>query len=678
MVLAMVQPLDTSPKKPTRTRERKPRGRGLRTRTGCITCRKRHLKCNEIKPICGPCVRSNQPCVYADPSAPKATTPTSPSGIPSTSVPKSTSSTAPPSVATRSDTSCSRRGSGEPFDLVFRSQWNHAYSINNNNLHNIQHSTTWDARNSQTSVPCAIPRGFRGQNYGENDRFDRLSTSWTPTVEDSETTGMSHRSSPFNCESLSPSQRYIQHILPPKTAYSDVSSDDYPAITRLPDSGPAREAAIAEWFGVFNPDTDSENAVPNIGPDKSTTNVDESMMSGRSSQHPAIGIVGTTFSTRSPAEYGLPSSDGGMGQELKDPMAQMNDMPWRSVEPLKLKEHEVVLLNYFVTSIAGVIGLFSSGIAFSAYLPQLAMHNFGLLNAILAISLCHASRASKISVTKQCDPKDAYNYYHETLRYLQSAMQYGSYRSSDEVLATCLIVASYEMLNGSRTDWERHLQGFKFLQESQGINGESGGFKQAVWWVWLQKDGWAAFRNKRKTFTNWRPTKNTAQIDAYSLAQRSVYLMARAVSYCSQEEIDKGEIDVKSRIAKADHLLRTIDEWHQSLPIEFSPLPSVESSGTVFRKIWYHPSAFGESSLHPGVSSLIPWSGAAIQLVSAARILLLRHRPCIRGYEDFIQQQTAVQSCVNTICGIASAWTDDSAIGVSSQALFIGKFIGVH
>ncbi|KAL1858426.1 hypothetical protein Plec18170_002624 [Paecilomyces lecythidis] len=49
-----------------RPRRRKPRGRGLRTTNGCITCRKRHLKCDETKPICGPCIKKGKACEYTN------------------------------------------------------------------------------------------------------------------------------------------------------------------------------------------------------------------------------------------------------------------------------------------------------------------------------------------------------------------------------------------------------------------------------------------------------------------------------------------------------------------------------------------------------------------------------------------------------------------------------------
>jgi hypothetical protein len=33
-----------------------------RVRTGCLTCRNRHLKCDEHKPVCHNCIKSNREC----------------------------------------------------------------------------------------------------------------------------------------------------------------------------------------------------------------------------------------------------------------------------------------------------------------------------------------------------------------------------------------------------------------------------------------------------------------------------------------------------------------------------------------------------------------------------------------------------------------------------------------
>src|SRR4051812_7231288 len=37
-------------------------GKPKRTRTGCLTCRERHLKCDETKPCCNNCSKSQRDC----------------------------------------------------------------------------------------------------------------------------------------------------------------------------------------------------------------------------------------------------------------------------------------------------------------------------------------------------------------------------------------------------------------------------------------------------------------------------------------------------------------------------------------------------------------------------------------------------------------------------------------
>lgn len=39
-----------------------PEGKPKRTRTGCLTCRERHLKCDETKPTCNNCSKSQRDC----------------------------------------------------------------------------------------------------------------------------------------------------------------------------------------------------------------------------------------------------------------------------------------------------------------------------------------------------------------------------------------------------------------------------------------------------------------------------------------------------------------------------------------------------------------------------------------------------------------------------------------
>lgn len=45
-------------------RRRTPRGQGLRSKTGCLSCRRSHIKCDEQSGSCGRCRKRNVNCVY--------------------------------------------------------------------------------------------------------------------------------------------------------------------------------------------------------------------------------------------------------------------------------------------------------------------------------------------------------------------------------------------------------------------------------------------------------------------------------------------------------------------------------------------------------------------------------------------------------------------------------------
>ncbi|ETN39661.1 uncharacterized protein HMPREF1541_05887 [Cyphellophora europaea CBS 101466] len=49
---------------PKRRKPRPPRGRGLRSTVGCLTCRSRRLKCDEARPTCLNCAKSSRECSY--------------------------------------------------------------------------------------------------------------------------------------------------------------------------------------------------------------------------------------------------------------------------------------------------------------------------------------------------------------------------------------------------------------------------------------------------------------------------------------------------------------------------------------------------------------------------------------------------------------------------------------
>lgn len=227
------------------------------------------------------------------------------------------------------------------------------------------------------------------------------------------------------------------------------------------------------------------------------------------------------------------------------------------------------------------------------------MHNVGLMNAIWALSSRHLFLSSQHNEAPLYDSNDALPYYYKTLRYVQKAMQYNTYKTSLELLATSLIVSTYEMLDGSSQDWERHLHGVFLIQRSQVIHGDSMGLRQGVWWAWLCQDVWAAYRERRRPFTFWKPVRTFRDLEPSDLAARSVYLFAQVVGYCSRENMEDGAMEPLARISRAAELRGTLEDWKTYLTAEFEPLPQPRSTEDAFEPVWIHPTAFGKFISEP-------------------------------------------------------------------------------
>lgn len=211
----------------------------------------------------------------------------------------------------------------------------------------------------------------------------------------------------------------------------------------------------------------------------------------------------------------------------------------------------------------------------------------------MALSAQHLLRQDQSEVHKfASDQNLAIQYYYETLHYVQTALQYNSYAHSEELLATTLIISTYEMLNESQLEWQRHLKGVFWIQRSQNVDGASGGIRQAVWWAWLRQDVWAAFREKRKCFSFWKPTIDHVDLNPTELIDRSVYLFSQAVNYCADITDLSRPDSIRERLETADVLLGKLDHWKSCLGEAAKSLP-ISPSDTTFQRIWIHPPHLG-------------------------------------------------------------------------------------
>lgn len=369
------------------------------------------MKCDEVKPVCGPCAKGNRPCVYG-------------------AITKSSSNPA---------TSDGEHGVSEsPFRNSSDSQrpkprFNEA----------VQPQGSWNVSASQAFHPVApaAAESSRHDNVGADPRLNPP-ISWASFEE--------------------------AHITSPQSTFSFNS-----------------EVAPLRWFGLLADDADIRSE--SISDHRTEAGSDVAA----AANYPTPLHLNTPHLSyaHSLAPTSTPRSSVPTGDEKE---------LWQS--PTCLLDHEVPLFRMFVDDLSQWLDLFDPMKHFSTLVPQLAMNNEGILKAILALAARHSSLKQNAQGV-HLDRTAAVQYYFETLQYLQRAMKYESYTKSLEILATALIVSTYEMIDGAGKSWERHLKGVFWIQRSQDNDGESGGLRQAVWWAWIRQDIWAAFREKRKCFS---------------------------------------------------------------------------------------------------------------------------------------------------------------------------------
>ncbi|KAI1362310.1 hypothetical protein F5Y08DRAFT_312401 [Xylaria arbuscula] len=536
-------------------RSRKSRSRGLRTKTGCLTCRSRHKKCDEKMPICGPCSISNRDCVYADSSNPAA-------------IPIAKPSTSPPGLATIEELDTSK----SPSQLA-----------DNASTHVSDHTTP--AYHSQFELTA---RDVQSQARGAG--------------------------SAQHCE-----ETPHQFSCSPETVASDLLTADL---------------ASTRWLDLLATDAAQADGTFSLAPSPEPTNT---------TLHSVVPGVSAVERSREP-QY----------EAYNDVTAERGQ--WQSSQDIALTNQEALLFRHFTQRAARWLDLFDPFKNFSNYATRLALRNLGLLRAILALAARHNAMVQARSGNQISDHSQAIQYYYETLLYVQTALKYNSYVHSEELLGTAIVISTYEMLDESDSNWQRHLKGVFWIQRSQNVNGASTGLRQAVWWAWLRQDLWAAFRERRRCFSFWRPVKDLNEMTEDELADNSIFLLSQAVNYCADSPTAlPSDAEATARQANlGDLLMGMLERWKSFLTPKFNPLPTVAKAPGVFEPLWIHP----------------PQYGVAIQAYNFARILITLHRPAILGIDGYMKTQRILSDAVNTICGIAMELEDEGCQIVSAQCLF--------
>jgi hypothetical protein len=429
----------------------------------------------------------------------------------------------------------------------------------------------------------------------------------------------------------------------------------------LATSLPSPNSAPFEWYDLL-----AEDAINNI--QKHNLGFDELCLSRRQSPVPET-----------------PEIDPGLiDPQLQAPQKSRVIEPpsvasWNTAENIAFNDEELTLFQYYVNVVGPILDLFDPLRHFTIVVPKLAVRNVGLFKSLLAVAARHMALYSNTTSPEPSNNGTGLNtdglnpfshvatqYYYETLQYLSQNLLYPSYSRSGEIIATTILISTYEMFDseGSYNDgaWERHLRGVFWIQRSQDNNGESkDGIRRAVWWAWVRQDIWVAFREGRRTLTIWRPTKRLMDLTPDELVTRIVYISARCVDFAANDK----NYDLGIRIEQGDRLLQALNDWCQILPPAFQPIYALPQPDTdLFSPIWIHPPSYA----------------AAIQMFHFARIIVLINQPSVGGTNAFRQRQRLLDESVFYICGIAMMHQgkDLPSAFFNFQALYAGKYTIAH
>ncbi|CAI6335857.1 unnamed protein product [Periconia digitata] len=661
----------------------------VRSRTGCLTCRQRKLKCDEKKPICGKCCKASRECVPS-------------SGI------------------------------------VFRHQHNASMNGDDSGDENTlkgfyAYKNTFDDDAIWMDIPKQVTFINTTNPYLDpfTSDFDNLSTASADSP------------APFD---VRPSITSWPSSNQPHTVTSTPSSTGADYMPHLSMSAPMcftpelDSIPPLDRTSLNSPQTSSAGTP--ISPPVSLANSHLHSILGHhiSMTPPPIDPrLGSPFDV---SEIPRSNSYSAAG---RTPSFVGSDL-------MTERDHEIAfLLRYFSEGPGNWMDLFDLGTYFSSYVPARAQENPLLKYAAVAYAAKALARvqgrkpmggnSSRMARIDTYPDAQSVDWYHKATQYYDTAVSLllqalksdaisfdsdsdresacgggvecppakrrrksstSSFKSStDELLAASAILCVYEFLDASVPEWAKHLNGAKSLlviaQEP----------RQATFWNIARQDMLAAFINRTHTrldtedHTLWKEaglliddngfivpsnTTDSGYPEGENMMKEDlicnalVWLMAKLVNFMAagdelSEEFGVSFTSVTQR-SLLDHwnsLQRQFQAWYDGLPITFKPCARVDpvSSAVGF--------PHRDEGLFPEVWYSIPMCASTMQAYHMSQIQLLMNKP-----HESTQGRTTVSARMNSyqsvlascqahsreIVGISLSRSDEAVRIHSVQPLF--------
>ncbi|KAF1838721.1 hypothetical protein BDW02DRAFT_585557 [Decorospora gaudefroyi] len=684
----------------------------MRSRTGCLTCRQRKLKCDENKPMCGQCTKASRQCIPS-------------SGI---------------VFRHQHNASMNGEDSGDEKSLKGFYAYKNTFDDNAIWMDIPKHVTFINTTN-----PYLDP--------GTPD-FDTMSATSMESPGPFEPSTLTLWRSQSNSHSVTSTPS----TLGPDMAPNDVRMCCTPDIEALPPLMQSPPESIVDT--PLSPPACNHHIHPIVDFPASTTSlpVDPRLTSPSESTNYIPRSISVSSSRRSP-----PRSDGDFSTHQDHEIAFL--LRWFSEGPgywmdlfdlgtyfasyVPVKARENPLLKYAAIACAAkalarvqgrkpIKGGSASRQARMEQYPDAQFVDWKHKGAVYydtAVSLLLHALKEDVGLStdesecelRQCNGELAPDYDRQASKWRRTTSNTSFVSGTDEILAASAILCVYEFLDTSVSEWAKHLNGAKSLlvlsQErvvpwqlptstlmmpSASFNFSSKA-RRATFWNIARQDMLAAFINKTNTrldtedLTLWReagllideqgfivpsnttesgyPEDSEVMMREDLICNALVWLMAKLVNFMAAgDEISDGSgltwagVRQKTLLDYWLSLQRQFQVWHDGLPVTFQPsatVPSARTPGQMqtgdntssFTEVWYS----------------IPMCASTMQTFHMSQILLFMNKPheSTQGRSTVVARMNSYQSVLATcqkhsreIVGISLARSDEAVRIHSVQPLF--------
>ena len=303
--------------------------------------------------------------------------------------------------------------------------------------------------------------------------------------------------------------------------------------------------------------------------------------------------------------------------------------------------HEAGLLRHFVNHLAVSFDLTDSLCHFRNVVPQRALNDPILMNAILAASARHVSRVSG------GDPYTADKYHQRCIQHLIPMLSDEAAVLDENLLASTVILRFLEEidvpLSGKvHLDGAGHLIGAHAFVSAQEMSAVSGGLRLAAFWVGLRQEIYVAFVNQRSiTFPlqHCKVDRSFGAADEGTWANRIIFHCAETIQWCF------GLREHERSTAQFQELLSYAANWLRLIPPCYTPI--------------YHRNADADSdAVFPEVMYLSDAAVTGIQHYHLTLILLRAFDPTIpklgsRRATELREMDSEIKYHTKMLCGLA-------------------------